>query len=442
MRGHFFMALAVFFGMPQIADAEPADYVEHTETVRARFSTATPDADPAPALGKIARLGVLEGNTRFRLHDADNRAALAGDISAYLQTNDNQYQLVPNELYLDAAPAEWVGANAGRRRLVFGSGFAANPMDWLNPAKDALNPLDQRTGAYLGLVEAHTANYALTVIYSPTVTPNDRGIPTGIQLDEYVALARVYALLAEGDLNVQGGLSRNSTRHNIPRVGASYSRYFFDYYEGHFEVSARQGSDTQLVNPLFAKVMRQAQSRQSPSAGGLFAPPTLAPFETPGANSKDWYPKILLGTRYTFESGDMATAEYLFNGEGLNYPQWHDRIQLIRALPPGFLMGSLTSSDPSKKFNFANSRKHYAYLNYTAAKLGTSALMEDLGATAALALNFEREPSALLYPSVSLRRGDHVKLITGLALPIGSPTSEFGAVPFREQYVFEIQTFF
>ncbi len=111
MRNPAFLILLLTTAVPAFAE----DNLTHVETVRARFQTGLHDDDAPAVYGKPVRSGLLEGNERFRLQDNDNRLAVSGDLSAYLQTNDNSYQLVPNELYADlaptgASPSMWDGA--------------------------------------------------------------------------------------------------------------------------------------------------------------------------------------------------------------------------------------------------------------------------------------------------------------------------------------------
>lgn len=419
----------------------PADepFVEWTgtTTVRARFQTGMRD-DSAPAIyGSPARYGLLEANERFRIQTATNSVALAGDLSVYLQTNDNSYQAIPNELYLDLAPAEWAALNAGRRRLVYGAGFAYNPMDWLNLGKDPLNPLDQRLGAYLALAEVHGASWALTGVYAPDVAAERHGLPDDLAPGEYIALARAYALVAESDVNVQAGLD-----HGTPRAGVSFARYFFDVYEGHFEVAAREGSDAQHLDPRVRAFAAKITAGADPGALPKAMPPVLV---TPFADDERWYTRALVGTRYTFDSGDMLTLEYLWNGEGLTQGQWNERIDFLRRVPGQFgalLMTGGASADPSKKFNLVFQRRNYVFATATARTFGTSGLLEDLSGTLGVTANLDAAASALVYPSLSFRRGDHARISAGVAVPAGSPTSEFGSLPFREQYVFETSVFF
>lgn len=420
------------------ATEEPFFVWTGTTTVRARFQTGLRD-DAAPAVyGSPVRYGLLEANERFRLQTASNSAALAGDLSVYLQTNDNSYQAIPNELYLDLAPAEWAGFNVGRRRLVFGAGFAYNPMDWLNLGKDPLNPLDQRLGAYLALAELHGANWAVTGIYAPDVAAERHGLPDDLDPDSNVALVRAYALVAESDINVQAALD-----HDTPRLGASFARYFFDVYEGHFEVSTRQGNDAQFFD---RRVMTVVNAHPATAPVPTVLPPSLPPLmTTPFADDDRWFTRALVGTRYTLDSGDMLTLEYLWNGEGLTKGQWNERIDFLRRVPGAFgslLMTGAGSGDPSKKFNLVFQRRNYLFVTATARTFGTSGVAEDLSGSLGVTANLDAAASALVYPSLSFRRGDHARLSAGVAVPVGSPTSEFGSLPFREQYVFETSIFF
>lgn len=428
---------ALLLAAPAAAAAESY----HVETVRARFQTAMPDDDAPAVYGAPARAGLLEGNARFRLQDEENRVAAAGDLSAYLSSADRSYQIVPNELYADLAPhARW-GFNAGRRKLLYGIGFAYNPTDWLNVAKDPLNPQEQKVGAYLALAEFHTARFAITAVYAPLVEENLHRLPVDADFTTYTALVRAYALVADGDLNVQGGMAGEK-----PRAGLSYGRYF-DLIEAHVEASARQGNDTPHLDPRVPGLMARLASlpatlATSPMAAQKAA--ALSPFIYPESDSDTWFPQVLAGTRYTTEDNDMLALEYLWNGEGLDSDGWDARIEFLRKVPAGFgTLGTGAAADPSKKFNVRMLRRNYVLASWNRPKLSTAnPLLEDLGLTLALTANADRDPSVLPYGALSLVRGDHARLLFGMAAPIGSPTSEYGSLPFREMYVFQTEITF
>ncbi|MGC4068664.1 MAG: hypothetical protein QM784_29240 [Polyangiaceae bacterium] len=47
---------------------------------------------------------------------------------------------VPSELYVSYSPRPWLNLLAGKKRITWGSGFAANPTDLINPPKIRLIP--------------------------------------------------------------------------------------------------------------------------------------------------------------------------------------------------------------------------------------------------------------------------------------------------------------
>ena len=70
---------------------------------------------------------------------------------------------------------------------MWGPGFAANPLDLLNPNKDPTDPAFQRAGAWMARVEVPLESLALTVVYAPQVTAQSSGLLVCVTLQTPVA---------------------------------------------------------------------------------------------------------------------------------------------------------------------------------------------------------------------------------------------------------------
>jgi hypothetical protein len=335
--------------VPALA-AEVTGYVEsRTQYSRSRVRGLLPtDAQP-----EVQQL--LELNAQPR-HEYRPGGFVAADLSLFLQGAwryrglDEQGQEVGvpvreasaarpfvslSELYLSHEVVPALHLLAGKKRILWGTGWAYNPTDLLNPPKDPTDPSSQRVGAYMLRVEVPLEKYTFSFVASPAVLEQESGLPRALlvypewrSLDReahYLLAARAYALVANADLNLMLFHSNlyGDDFEDKTRLGFSFSRYFFDVYELHLEALVGRGS-----------------ARNYPTPGCLDSPEAAVDCFQRGApliaqrrlDEQRLRPRILVGTRYQFSDESLLSAEYLYQADGLKRSEFQDVVNGLSLL--------------------------------------------------------------------------------------------------------------
>jgi hypothetical protein len=303
----------------------------------------------APTLSNLS-----EGNVQLKATLTPHTFAM-GDASLFWQWADlykdgqafesAQYrpQVVVNELYVASEQNEHLHLTLGKKRVVWGPGMAWNPMDFLNPPKDPSNPTAQRAGAWLGRMEMPYDNFTLSFVGAAQVLRQYSGLPTALVYNpdfptaeqaaagqttvnsdhqpHFAAAIRAYALVADTDVNVVYGYTNefNDAFQHKNRVGFSLS-HAFGPWEFHTE---------NLLQTGYSRIWPNADCAGSAVAfvGCVRAGTPLAPRSLLDSNA--FTPKALLGARYQFEDNAIFSAEYFFNGEGLDAAGYANYVRLL-----------------------------------------------------------------------------------------------------------------
>lgn len=207
--------------------AEVTGYVEsRTQYSRSRVHGLL----PTDALPEVQQL--LDLNVQPR-HEYRPGGFVAADLSLFLQgawryrglNAEGQEVGVPvreasaarpfvslSELYLSHEVFPALHLLAGKKRILWGTGWAYNPTDLLNPPKDPTDPSSQRVGAYMLRVEVPLEKYTFSLVASPAVLEQESGLPRALLVypawnardheAHYLIAARAYALVANADLNL------------------------------------------------------------------------------------------------------------------------------------------------------------------------------------------------------------------------------------------------
>lgn len=436
---------------------------------RAALSAGWPASDPnAPGLAKVAGLplatSLTEANVQARLRlgdgydlfcDAsfffDARTAAGGLMKA---PSSESFHVELSELYLNLGLHEHFNALLGRKRVVWGSGFAWNPADLLNPRKDPTDPSLQRAGAWMARLEAPFERFTLTALWAPKVVRTDSGLPSrflvepGAREAQQLFAARAYALVAQADVNLYWFWS-NRYSDGLPhshRFAASFSRYFLTDYELHVEALLQRGRDTPIVDARCLPTGFSLQALQDCQVAGTPVV-TRTGLSDPGA----FYARVIAGTRYTFKDESLLSVEYYFNGPGLDARQWADRQRLLGlaptiwqvarsqglALSAADLAGA-APADPGAplRLDFQPLRRHYLFLVFQKPRIA-----DDFTVTATTVVGLE-DPSVLFAPSLSWSAREWLTLGLFAYLPLGAAESEYGSLPFRFRALVEARAFF
>ena len=415
-------------------------------------------------LGKISEMppltGQLEWNLQLKVPQTIRTDAYA-DLS-FLTSNyaGDGNPLLPslrrnavalNELVENVSLHEHLTLLAGKKRIVWGSGFAANPTDLLNPAKDVSDPTLQRAGAWLAEIEAPFAAGAVSAFFAPRVFTTQGSLPSRFLMESktrsaFLAGARIYALVRNSDINL---MAFHNERDDDPPVrrdslGFSFSRYFFTDYEFHVEALGQRGSS------------HRALTASCVSGDGLRLVACAAPgppdvYTTPDLTISRAYGRVLAGTRYAFHDSSILNMEYLWNGEGLDRRAFEDRVRLFRLIrvlqdsgfgsTPGAAAGLSSllgggSDAGSTRLSFEPVRRHYLFASYVKPQI-----RDDFTLTLTLLDSLE-DRSGIGSASVAWSVREWVTVSLFAVAPFGGVGTEFGDSPQRFRVSFETKLFY
>lgn len=469
--------LLLLLTAPALA-AEVTGYVEsRTQYTRSRVGGLIP-TDTAPEVQQLLELNVqprveyrpggfvaadlslfLQGAWRYRSLDDEGREVGVPPREA---TAARPFVSL-SELYLSHEVVPALHLLAGRKRVLWGSGWAFNPTDLLNPLKDPTDPTSQRVGAYMVKVEVPLEKYTFTLLASPAVLAQESGLPRALlvhpswrQLDDelhYLVVARAYALVADADLNLMifhSNLYRDAFE-NKTRVGFSFSRYFFEDYELHVEALVGQGSARNYPTPGCLN------SREAAVDCIVRGEPLISRRRLDEGRLR---PRILTGTRYMFSDESLLSVEYLYQADGLKRSEFQDVVNGLSLLSaarelgvdPEQVMGELLGGSEDglpQRFSFEPSARHYAFVSFQKPKI-----RDDFTVTATLVANLQ-DFSGLFAPSVMWSATEWMTLTLSGFVPYsglssraatvpqtGAKASEFGLVPLSYRFLFQARLFY
>jgi hypothetical protein len=390
---------------------------------------------------------LLEGNIQLKVSFGKDAFAYA-DLSVFFQTAGLYYTedaagrrvgvpdhdvaslhplIVPAELYASFSPRPWLALLAGRKRITWGSAFAFNPTDLVNPPKDPTDPAFQRAGSWLARVEAPFEKLTMTVLFAPSVMRQVSGIPyrllvhpeypeagqpaAGYQRPNgeahFLTAARLYALVANADVNLIYYFSNryrsDDDFRDKSRFGASFSRYFFDDWELHLEALLQLGSTRRFADSAVAN-------------GGLPSAATIdAVLPQRKLASNAFSPHVVLGTRHMFADESNLSVEYYYQADGYSSAELEDYVRLLArakalGLAPSFGAPSSQGGLP-QKFTFDPLRRHYLIAGYNKPKI-----RDDFAVGATLIAGLE-DLSGTVSPMVSWNAREWLTLSAAAFVP-------------------------
>ena len=300
-----------------------------------------------------------ELNHRSQTPFAGERLKLGLDVSALASVGDGykflqggvlrsrevadsvryQHTIVPYEVHLQGELNPGFSVVLGKKRVVWGSGFGANPTDLLNAKKQAFDPGAQRRGAYLASVDVTGAEHTLSLVAAADVEENAWGVPrefvrsraaSGAQERHHLWALRYYRLLGRADINVLLYRTHlfSDGLENAWRPGLSVSLMSSDVWEWHGEFLLQKGSGRTYVTP--ACVARGAVSLLSCGQSRI---PVTSFAQADAATPRF---RFLGGSRYTFANDALLNVEYLFQGDGFSQQEFRNFVSLgaaLKALP-------------------------------------------------------------------------------------------------------------
>ena len=455
------IALLLLTAAPALA-AEVTGYVEsRTQYSRSRVHGLLP-TDTQPEV-----LQLLEFNLQPR-HEYRPGGFVAADLSFFLQASwryrgldaEGQEVAVPvreasaarpffslSELYLSHEVVPALHLLAGKKRILWGTGWAYNPTDLLNPPKDPTDPSSQRVGAYMLRVEVPLEKYTFSFVASPAVLEQESGLPRALliypewrSLDNeahYLLAARAYALVANADLNLMLFHSNlySDDFEDKTRLGFSFSRYFFDDYELHLEALVGRGSARSYSTPGCL------DSGEAAVACVQRGDPLISQRRL---DEKRLRPHILIGTRYQFSDESLLSAEYLYQADGLKRSEFQDVVNGLSLLSVAHEFGldtsrvlqqllGATSEGLPQRFRFVPISRHYAFVTFQKPKI-----RDDFTVSAALIANLS-DLSGLLAPTVAWSTTEWMTLALSGFVPFAGPSSLAATVHATGEHVSEFE---
>jgi hypothetical protein len=381
-------------------------------SVAERAQATAPRASSLRSTKDLPMLQALtEGNIRANGRYFDDRVSVFLDVSAFLVAQGGYADRslttdalvgVPDHEVASAAPFlalseagmtwepfEHLLLTVGKKRVTFGSGSAVNPTDVLNPRRDPTDPAFQRTGVLLARADVPFEKLTFTALFSPAVLESSHGLPRyalawpeNVRSDDifgpprvpdadtelhYAALARVYALVFETDVNAWVIATNRFNDDDLfrPRLAASFARVFLDAHELHGEVLVQQGSTRRVAEPACVSTLDDF-SRCAMSGTPLIVQDLKA--------SERIIPRILVGWRYMPADASMLTIEYLYHADGLSpgafahLAHLMDHVGTVERAGLGALPGEGASSSGDGalpvRFAFEPLRRHYLIASY------------------------------------------------------------------------------
>lgn len=359
---------------------------------------------------------------------------------------------VPSELFLSLGPKPWLNLLVGKKRITWGSGFAFNPTDLINPPKDPTDPNFQRAGNWVARIELPFERITLSALFAPQALYTQSGLPyafmrypdyppaTGVdsrdQRSHYLVAGRLYALLASTDVNLVYYFSNayQDDFHDKSRLGLSLSRYVFTDYELHVEALFTRGSAR--LFPVHA----------------CAANPTACAGSTPLVTSKiesgALYPRVILGTRRMFADESLLSIEYYYQRDGYSDQEFADAValQAYAKADPSVASTSAGSALP-QRYTFDPLRRHYLIVSYSKPRIA------DDWTVGAVLIAGLRDLSGVFSPSVVWNTREWLNLGLYGFVPIhglgvgeaevgGGSFSEYGMSPSAFRVLFEARGYY
>lgn len=346
-----------------------------------------------------------------------------------------------NELYVHQETVPALTFTVGKKRVVWGSGFAYSPTDILNLRRDPTDPTGQRAGVWLAQAQVSLERLTFDLVFSPAVLKSAYGIPYQLavypewdkQDDQlhYQLAARAGALIWDTDLNllVFFGNKYNDAFENKFRVGGSVSRVFFNSTEVHAELLVQSGSARQYFNPSCVGSALEA------IACGIREEPFIS---RPLLDDPALRPTVLGGVRHTFPDDSILSLEYLFQADGYRPDQFQDQVNALDLLQQAAAAGIPLNRIPGaadllgqgaggegvpQRLSFQPTAKHYAFLSYMKGQI-----FHDFTAQLVTVVNLQ-DLSTLWTPSVQWSATEWLTLGVYGFFPLPGPDALAATVP-------------
>jgi hypothetical protein len=348
-------------------------------------------------LGLETHEDLLRGTLFWRESHGRFRAVLRGLVERQFGSGD-ETDLRAREAYLQYGFGEAVTVRAGRQRIAWGSGFAWNPTNRLEPPRNPLNTSLEQPGADAVRVDLIPSPRAGVILVASRSREDVSDLPYGREgrLRRGLA-ARARVLVADTDLAlvVSGGDNVRTL------VGLDVGRALFGPATGHVEASAYRGA------------------------------------EMPPARDDTLFFRVAAGLLYPHGERTSLSLEYFYNGEGYDDAAFDDYLAQLEGAarvmqdplrPPEVRAAARDAYLATAAIPYAGGlglRRHYLQASWSRGEPGgkwTAALRAVAGLD---------DGGVTFTPGVSFAPRGDLTLHLDAVLPVGPETAEYRLAPIR-----------
>jgi hypothetical protein len=299
-------------------------------------------------------------------------------------------------------------AEVGKRALRWGTGYAWNPVGFLQRPKDPIDPELARegygmvVGSFLQSFDGPLQTLALTGVLVPTTSGLNPDFGTPGHLNPAI---KVYGLVYDTDVNLfyAGPGSRG------PRVGFDFSRNLGSNLEIHGEW-ARTADAPRAVLGADNKLTVETRS----------------------------FVNYLLGLRYLTERDTTVIFEAYHNGGGFSTAESERFYDLVRASGSSDALAKLAARAAAQGYTRPNMMQRYINL-----RVSQKEPFDILSFTPAVTLIANTEDrSYSLIPEAAYNGVNNLELRLRLALNHGNASTEYGEKPVRTRAELRVRYFF
>ena len=310
-----------------------------------------------------------------------------GSVSGYVERRfggADRTSWRAREAYLQYRFGEVVTVRAGRQRIAWGSGFAWNPTNRLEPPRNPLNTSLEQVGAdavRLDLIPSAGTGLILVAARSHVDVADLPFAGEADSRDRRALAARARVLVADTDvaLVVSGGDQLRTL------VGIDVARALFGAVTGHVEAATYRGA------------------------------------EMPPARDDERFYRVAAGILYPQGERNSFAIEYFYNGEGDDDETLDAYLSQLEVAPPDVYL-------PAAARPYAGGlvlRRHYLHASWSRGEPGgrwTTALRAVAGLD---------DGGVALTPGVSFAPRGDLTLHLDAVLPFGPDDSEYRLLPVR-----------
>jgi hypothetical protein len=357
---------------------------------------------------------MLDINTELR-HTFYDKLTLYWDGGVVLNTQEPGNRLLLNEGMVQINPIPHLELWAGKRRSSWSTSLAFTPIDIIYPAKNPVEPAEQREGRYGSGVILTFDRSSFRALWFPQVTENHDGVPDKIDPENSTYAGSAYINLWESDVTFMYA-SINKHHHG----GLSFSRYFTNDLEIHAEGLLSQNRPSIVSLP--AAVIG------------------MDPIDTNGV-----YGQACIGMRYGFlNQKGILSVEYYYNGAGISADQFDQLTDysevLLNIMQKSPAQGSRLFSTQSSSM-YRQLLTNRILQNYLAATVQYNDLWEYFNPSIAVIVGLD-DYATMAVPSLEYRIYETVLLKVSGTFIVGDSRSQFGLMPFSIASMARMTVFF